>query len=423
MKRRGMPSVGNERRRSRTKAWGVASIAAAGLAFVTAPASALNLNEWIPGLTLSPFFSERVEYETNVFQVPRGAKSDLISRSIPGIIGDYTVGPLATSAGYRAEILRYVDLTSQDTVHHMAVGQVKLDLPRLQLSLRDDFATTTDPPGTELTGRIKSTTNTLAPTGEYRLTERFSAGLNASWTHTSFQGGSSSGQPGSDVVAAQEAQAVKQLDRDEYLYGATVFWKFLPKADLRLDYGYGIKNFASDSVRDVTRHVVTLGLRGDVTSRLQSTFRIGIEDRQPDSSQVKGYRGFVVGGGWLYQPSERTRISLDTERSVQESVFANAVYYIANSGSLSVEQALFTPKLLATARLGLGENSYPTKATINNQTKFRQDLLLGAGVGLVYTIQPWLRVGVEYTYQKRSSNFSDFDFEDNKFSGRMTVQF
>lgn len=387
------------------------------------PASALNLNEWIPGLSLSPFFSERVEYETNVLQVPTGAKSDVISRSIPGIIGDYTAGPLAISAGYRAEILRYVDNTTLDTEHHLAVGQVKLDLPRLQLMLRDDFAITSDPPGTELTGRIKSTTNTLAPTGEYRLTDRFSVGANASWTHTSFEGGAASGQPGSTAAATAEAESVKQLDRDEYLFGGTVFWKFRPKADLRLDYGYGIKTFSSDSTRDVTRQVATLGLRGDITSKLQSTFRIGIEDRQPESSHVKGYTGLVTGGGWIYQPTERTKISLDTERSVQESVFANAVYYIANAGTLSLEQVLFTPKLLATVALAMGENAYPTKATLNNQTKWRQDTLMAARTGLVYTIQPWLRVGLEYGYQKRRSNFKNFDYEDQKISGRITAQF
>lgn len=426
MKREGLDWVKSACRRSYARVWPAAAVAAC-LGLAASPAAALNLNEWIPGLTLSPFFSERVEHESNVFQVPRGAKSDVISRSIPGIVGDFTAGPLAISAGYRMEILRYMDLTEQDTENHALVGQIKLDLPRLKLGLRDDFVITTTPPGAELTGPIKSTTNTLVPVGEYRLTERFSIGLNGSWIQQSFQGGKgggqSGGQSGGQGVAAQQDEAVKQLDRDEYLYGATVFWKFRPKADLRLDYAYGIKSFEQDATRNVTRHVLTIGLRGDVTSKLQSTFRIGIEDRQPESSQVKGYVGFVVGGGWVYQPTERTRISLETERSVQESIFANAVYYIANTVNLSVEQVLGTPKLVATAQLGLGEDAYPTKSTVNNQTKWRQDTLLGAGVGLVYTIQPWLRVGVECQYQKRNSNFNDSDYDDSKFSGRITVQF
>ena len=87
------------------------------------------------------------------------------------------------SGGYRAEILRYVDLTSQDTTHHFAVGQLRLEFSRLLVKIREDFAHTTDPPGTELTGRIKSDTNVLAPEVEYGITQRLSVGANYSWTH------------------------------------------------------------------------------------------------------------------------------------------------------------------------------------------------------------------------------------------------
>ena len=48
----------------------------------------------------------------------------------------------------------------------------------LRIRLREDFAKTSDPPGTELTGRIESTTNIIAPDIEYALARRFSLGAN-----------------------------------------------------------------------------------------------------------------------------------------------------------------------------------------------------------------------------------------------------
>lgn len=42
-----------------------------------APAVAFDLGEWIPGLKLSPFFSERVEYESSVFRVPSHSRGGL----------------------------------------------------------------------------------------------------------------------------------------------------------------------------------------------------------------------------------------------------------------------------------------------------------------------------------------------------------
>src|SRR5581483_6703368 len=49
------------------------AIAATLLCLASAPAAALDLGEWVPGLKLSPFLSERVDYETNVFQTPSHA--------------------------------------------------------------------------------------------------------------------------------------------------------------------------------------------------------------------------------------------------------------------------------------------------------------------------------------------------------------
>src|SRR5262249_987211 len=82
------------------------------------PATALDLEQWIPGLKLSPFFTERIDYETNVFQVPSHARSSVIFRSIPGFLADYTFGSHSLSLGGRADILRYVALPNQNTVNY-----------------------------------------------------------------------------------------------------------------------------------------------------------------------------------------------------------------------------------------------------------------------------------------------------------------
>src|SRR5437867_3521661 len=285
------------------------------------PAGALNLEEWLPGLTMTPFLSERIEYETNVFQTASGEKSSMISRTTPGFLVEYGRGTLQLAAGYRAEILHYFDLEGLDTVNHNFVGQGKLTLAKLQLMFRDDYVQTTVPPGTELTGPIKSNTNTLAPTAEYKLTDRFSLGGNYTWTHISFPGSDSSSAANAGAQAQQD-QTVKQLDRDEHVAGLTVFWKFRPAGDLGLGYQYGTKTFISATERDV---------------------------------RTNDYN---------------TRQPLDALR-----------------------------------------------------TKWRHDKLAGGTLGLEYAIQPWLRTGLDYTFQSRGSNFRPFNYEDSKISGRITLQF
>jgi hypothetical protein len=370
------------------------------------PAIALDLGQWIPGLKLSPFFTERVEYETNVFQVPSGSQADLVFKTIPGVLADYTFGPHSVSLGYRAEILKWLELTSQDTVHHIGVAQLLLDFPRLSVNVRDDFVRTSDPPDTELTGRLLSSTNVLEPEAEYRVTTRLSVGANYSWTHVSFD----------DEVVAED------LDRDEHLVGASVFWKVLPKADVRLNYNYGFKTFRFQSDRDVTRHTVLLAVRGDLTAKLSSTFRIGIERRDPDAAFQPGYTGLIMGGDWVFRPTERTTLTLVTDRSVQESTFGDVPFYVTTSGAIGVQQQFFT-KLTASARAAIGRNEYPTKQTQNGQTDWRSDIFYAWGVGLDYAIRPWLSVGGEYNHVGRRSNFNAFDFEDDKFTAKVSLQF
>jgi hypothetical protein len=370
------------------------------------PAAALDLGEWIPGLKLSPFFTERVEYETNVFQVPSGAQSDVVFKTIPGFLADYVVGPHSFSLGYRAEILNWLELTSQNTVHHIGVSQLRLDFPRLFVNVRDDFVRTSDPPDTELTGRLLSTTNVLLPEAEYRVTSRLSVGGNYGWTRVSFD----------------DPQVAEDLDRDEHLFGASVFWRVLPKADLRLNYNYGFKTFRFQSDRNVTRHTVLLAVRGDITAKLSSTFRIGIEHREPDSSFQPGYTGLVMGGDWVFRPTPRTTLTLVTDRSVQESTFGDVPFYVTTSGAFGVQQQLFT-RVTVSGRATLGQNEYPLKQTLGGQTDWRSDVFYAWGVGLDYAIRPWLSVGGEYNHVGRRSNFDAFDFEDDKFTAKVSLQF
>ena len=117
--------------------------------------------------------------------------------------------------------------------------------------------------------------------------------------------------------------------------GASVFWKILPKADLRFNYNYGIKIFTFQSDRDVTRHQFLVAVRGDLTAKLSSTFRIGVEKRDPDSSVSAGLSraSSWAATGSTGPPSGRP-LTLVADRSVQESTFGDVPFYVTTSGGL-----------------------------------------------------------------------------------------
>jgi polysaccharide biosynthesis protein VpsM len=386
---------------------------AAVMVLAPTPASAVDLNAmWpdlgLPGFKLTPFVTERVEYESNVFQAHSGAQDDVISKTIPGFLLELPLGRHKVDLGFRTEILRYVDLTRQDTEHYFVLGNILLDFPGgLRINVKEDFARTSDPPGTELTGRIGSSTNVLTPSIEYRLVDRFAAGVEYVYTRVTFD----------------HDTGVESLDRSEHTFGATGFYRVQPRTDLLLNVAYGFKEFDNDSSRDVHRYIVLTGVRGQITSRLTSTFRVGYEIRDPDHGDRGEYRGVVVGGDFVFRPTERTRITLVTQRSVNESIFAENFVYVGSQATLSLEHYL-TRKLLVSARLFGANNDYLDKVRKSNGSfDWRVDWVGAGSLAVEYNIQRWLSVGADYTHTHRDSNFDNFDFKDDIVAAKVTLSF
>src|SRR5687767_6499225 len=372
-------------RRATAAFLGLASVAA----LFVSPASAIDLNAvWpdlnLPGFRVTPFITQRAEYESNIFQTPNDEQDDVIFRTIPGILVKLPLGRHRLDFGARMEILRFADHDNQDTEHYFLFGKLALDFPGgLKAALTEDLAYTSDPPGTELTGRIESFTNVLSPSVEYAFSTRWALGADYVWTHVDFE------------------SAVNQLDRDEHTFGITGFYKVAPKTDILLNLAYGFKEFVTATNRDVERYIGVVGVRGEITPRLTSTFRIGWEVREPENSRLTGYDGVVAGGDFVFQPTDRTRFTLNAERFVAESVYLSNLFYVANFLTLTAEHK-FTPKILATARAFGGTNEYPDKA---GRRSWRQDEIYGGGLGIDYQIQRWLAVGADYLYSRRYSNF------------------
>src|SRR5213594_467167 len=92
-------------------------------------------------------------------RVPPAAAIDMNAVAPDLDLPGFKITPFVTE---RAEFLHFMDMDKQDATHVFLLGKLALNFPGgLSLAVKEDFAHTTDPPGTELTGRIKSTTNVL----------------------------------------------------------------------------------------------------------------------------------------------------------------------------------------------------------------------------------------------------------------------
>ena len=117
----------------RGKGWIVA--VAMALAALPTPARAVDLNAiWpdlgLPGFKITPFLAERVEYETNLFQTASHAKDSTVFKTIPGFTLELPFGRHRLDLGFRTEILRYVDLGSQNTENYFVLANARASISR-----------------------------------------------------------------------------------------------------------------------------------------------------------------------------------------------------------------------------------------------------------------------------------------------------
>ena len=66
-------------------------------------------------------------------------------------------------------------------------------------------------------------------------------------------------------------------------------------------------------------------------------------------------------------------------------------------------------------------NDYPKETTESGATKYRCDQLFDAGATAQYFMKEWISFEAGYLYKGKSSNFSEFDYGDNRVTLAVTI--
>jgi hypothetical protein len=359
------------------------------------PAWALN----VEGIIITPSLAYTGEFDDNVFRTPNNTKSDYINTISPGVAVEATPGNHSLTASFRADILRYVNNTSQDTERYFANFAGLFNFNRLQLRLKENFAHTDDFPTSELTQRIKRDENYLTGGMDYDLINRWGIGLDFTWGNINYL------DPDFDF-----------LSRNTYTYATNLFYRVTPKTRVFAQFEFAQEVFWNDRPRDDYRYRGLLGVNGDLTERLSLTAKGGYEYLDYYHDDVfPNQNNFVISLEGIYRPLERLNISLLISRSVEASTFANNADYGSFNVTLAMMYAI-TPKIMILPRAAFGLDNYKVAEVnpSNGALEKRLDYLYGLGIGVRYQPLKWLHLEANYQFERRESNFNEFNYSDNR---------
>lgn len=360
------------------------------------------------GVQLGPFrllptLGVSLEYDDNILLTPDDELEDFIWHITPGISVELPSRRYAVRLGYQADVLRYMDNTDLDTVHHLALADARVDSAiGLGLRLTDRFLITDDFAGfpvPEVTERVERWENTLDAGGEYTLRERFAFDANFRWF----------------MVDYRDDPDFQQFDRDDYTVAGTVFYRVFPKTSVLGEVGYtmvryDIPSVAADRDSDAWRFLV--GVKGDLTAKTTALVKVGWEWRDYDNTGREDWDGLVAEGAIVWKYRDPSEIRLFGGRANVESLDEGENYYITNYAGIEIRHFIRERWVLRVRGLG-GVNDYPTDETADGLPE-RSDTFFEIGASLRYQMRRWLAFELGYDFLYRDSDVDINDYQANR---------
>ncbi|RYE41866.1 MAG: hypothetical protein EOP21_08560 [Hyphomicrobiales bacterium] len=167
--------------------------------------------------------------------------------------------------------------------------------------------------------------------------------------------------------------------------------------------------------RDNRGYRLTGGLKFELTNVVDGNIFVGYMHRSYKDPRFRDYSGAAYGASIRWSPTRLTTISIDANRSVQETTQLGFRGYISSNFGVRIEHDL-TRYIQLNGGLRYDKNNYLVVAGFVPAPIDRDDDLLIANLGAKYTLNRQIAFGVAWDYTKRNSNQPASDYTRNKIS-------
>jgi hypothetical protein len=366
-----------------------------------APAfSAGNLH--YEALEFHPFVSVKETYNDNIFAVANNTTSDWINTITPGIKLVLPFGMHKLSAEYNAVINSYSNYSSENTTDHNARAVADFKIGSLfGLTLSDTYAKGHEPRVSSTSGQIeKFERNAAAVTATYQLVDRSKIQLDYTRTKWNFM-------------------LSDYRSRDEDLVAAYLYYRFLPKTSVFVEYDW--KNIAyAQKTNGLDSRVNSgfLGLMWEMSAGTRGTVKGGYLQKKFDAANKEDFGTWGASADISHAFSDSSLLKIIAMRDVNESSALGTRYFIT-TGAYAEYTHKLTYKISAVARASYGVDDYSD--AIAPDTEARSDKTFLGGVGLKYQMRDWLEFALDYNYRNRDSNLPVNKLTENTYS--LTINF
>ena len=201
-----------------------------------------------------------------------------------------------------------------------------------------------------------------------------------------------------NYAAKDYEKAVDIKDNTSKEYGATAYYKVMPKTDLLLEAKK--RNLDYDNARnsgyDITSYLV--GASWEATAKTTGYAKFGRRTRSADAAGVKdeNFNGWEVGISYLPMPYSLIQLSTTRDYGLETENTETNDFTKGTTTRLDWKHD-WTP--LLTSRF---YGSYTSQDVVNSGGKTQKDRTIkGYGLGMDYKVARWVTVSLDYNHTKR----------------------
>ncbi|MBW1894612.1 MAG: outer membrane beta-barrel protein [Deltaproteobacteria bacterium] len=374
---------------------------------------------------LHPYLSLSQQYTSNVFKVKDNVEGDFITAVSPGLwmavpgtkekmveIDTTNTAPGGLSLSrrkpetfrryqtyflYSPEFQKYWEYTDEDITSHRVEGAFQYNLRGgLSIDFADLYLN-----GYELMGegisndQAKFWSNLFNLMLSYDITNKVGFRVDFSLFSLDYK---------NDVYSA--------ADRTDSFIAWYTFYRMTEKMSIFAEIEYTDINYDISVSYDSVELRYFTGVKWDITAKSRGEVKVGYGRKNFDSSDIESAGDFVMELKIDHTFTPKTSVGFTILRRTNETTIADTDYAIVNSFAVEYLQK-FTERISGNAELLYMSETYEGAINYGDSVKERSDNRFRLSLTGKYEFNERYFAEAGYSYTRRDSNVSVFDYSDN----------
>lgn len=346
-----------------------------------------------------PTLRTSAQYDDNILLEPEDKREDVVFNIQPGAIIEVPLKTHQVAVGYEADF----EMFSKERHHQQndqnqnffALGDFRF--PNWYVNVLEYFSETSSRSGTTFTQRIPRYDQSVNPKIGYK------------WKRVTFESGFR------HYIRDFRRQIDDSFDFQSTEITETVYYDLFARLKALLEYQWGQIDYDDNQSRFATINQVRLGLEGELKPNLFAKLRIGPQFRNYRTSSEPDFYSIVATAIVEYQIRKDLKLRAKFSREPAEATFGEVNFYTEHLFGVGFDY-LIRPRWTLYHDTSYFRHRYEERETLNsNDTRYRRDGHLFLKTGLRYAFREWWSIDASYQFLHRNSNFSAFDYNDNRF--------